>query len=270
MVIFPNAKINLGLNIISKRSDGFHNLETLFYPIPWCDVLEVVPAKGELSTLTVTGIQVDTPPEKNLVMRALRTLQKDYKLPEVDIYLHKVIPFGAGLGGGSSDAAHMLILLNQQFELGLSKDQLASYAASLGSDCPFFIYNTPMYASGRGEIFTPAPNLLEGCTVLLIKPPFGISTPEAFAGIKPFQPEYSLSSNLELPLIEWEGLVTNDFENHLFIKYPSLESIKQRLYDLGAVFASMSGSGSTIYGIFEDDFEVRGLSSEYLYFKAKL
>lgn len=260
MVVFPNAKINLGLYVVEKRSDGFHNLETLFYPVPWCDALEVVLAKGAESTLSISGLNVDGKPEQNLVMRAFRLFQQEYNLPNVDIYLHKVIPFGAGLGGGSADAAQMLLLLNRRFNLGLSDVKLAEYAAMLGSDCPFFIYNRPMMASGRGEILTPFDISLSGYTIVLVKPSFGISTPEAFAGIKPKKPAIAIAKAVALPVEEWKELLLNDFEPHLFEKYPLLGEIKQQLYTCGAVYASMSGSGSTIFGLFKGDvtFTVEG------------
>lgn len=256
MIVFPNAKINLGLNITEKRPDGFHNLETLFYPVKWCDILEVVPAAGSTTTITQTGIAVDVAPEKNLVMRAYTLLAASYPIPPVDIYLHKIIPFGAGLGGGSADAAQMLVLLNRMFNLAIDDATLASYAAQLGSDCPFFVYNQPMMATGRGEILSTVDFSLDGYHILLVKPPFGISTPEAFAGIKPQKPAISISDVIAKPIEEWRSLLKNDFEEHLFVKYPLLSEIKQQLYDAGATYAAMSGSGSTIFGIFKNKCEV--------------
>lgn len=253
MLAFPNAKINLGLYIVEKRPDGFHNLETIFFPIPWKDILEVVPAKGAVSTLHTTGISIDAPAEKNLAFKAYHLLADRYHLPPVDIYLHKVVPFGAGLGGGSSDAAHMLLLLNSLYSLNIATDTLKEYAAILGSDCPFFIDNTPSLATGRGEILSPADVNLTGYRIVLVKPSFGISTPEAFAGIKPQTPEVKLVDALKKPISTWRDSIKNDFEHHLFVKYPLLEEIKNALYDAGAAYASMSGSGSTMYGIFDKD-----------------
>lgn len=253
MVVFPNAKINLGLYVVDKRADGFHNLETVFYPVPWNDVLEIVPATGSQTTLTSSGLAVDAAPEKNLVMRAYKLLENEYHLPHIDIYLHKVIPFGAGLGGGSADAAAMLVMLNNHFELNISIEKLAEYAAILGSDCPFFVYNRPMLASGRGEVLTPIDVSLEGYTIVLVKPPFGISTPEAFSGITPKQPTIQLTEAIKQPIEQWKNTLLNDFEPHLFEKHPQLASIKQQLYRHGATYAAMSGSGSTIFGIFKED-----------------
>lgn len=253
MVVFPNAKINLGLYVVEKRTDGFHNLETVFYPVPWNDVLEIVPATGDQTTLTSSGLTVDAAPEKNLVMRAYKLLENEYHLPHIDIYLHKVIPFGAGLGGGSADAAAMLVMLNNHFELNISIEKLVEYAAILGSDCPFFVYNRPMLASGRGEELTPINVTLSGYTIVLVKPTFGISTPEAFSGITPKQPAIPLVEAIKQPIEQWKDTLLNDFEPHLFEKHPQLASIKQQLYDGGAAYAAMSGSGSTLFGIFRED-----------------
>lgn len=253
MVVFPNAKINLGLYVVEKRTDGFHNLETVFYPVPWNDVLEIVPATGDQTTLTSSGLTVDAAPEKNLVMRAYKLLENEYHLPHIDIYLHKVIPFGAGLGGGSADAAAMLVMLNNHFELNISIEKLVEYAAILGSDCPFFVYNRPMLASGRGEVLTPINVTLSGYTIVLVKPTFGISTPEAFSGITPKQPAIPLVEAIKQPIEQWKDTLLNDFEPHLFEKHPQLASIKQQLYDGGAAYAAMSGSGSTLFGIFRED-----------------
>lgn len=256
MVVFPNAKINLGLYVVEKRTDGFHNLETIFYPVPWKDALEAVPATGNETSLTSTGLVVDTIPEKNLVMRAYRLLADEHNLPKLDIYLHKAIPFGAGLGGGSADAAFMLTMLNLLFDLGISEGKLAEYAATLGSDCAFFVYNRPMIACGRGEILSPIKVDLSGYTIVLVKPPFGISTPEAFSGITPKQPKIALAEAIKQPVERWKDVLSNDFEPHLFEKHPQLASIKQQLYDHGAIYAAMSGSGSTIFGIFKNDVQV--------------
>lgn len=268
MVVFPNAKINLGLYVTEKRPDGFHNLETLFYPVSWRDALEAVPANGEEATFTGSGLMVDVEPEKNLVMRAYRLLQREFSLPNLDIYLHKAIPFGAGLGGGSADAAQMLVMLNHLYKLGLSEERLAEYAATLGSDCPFFIYNRPMLATGRGEVLSPVDFSLKGYSIVLVKPSFGISTPEAFAGIQPKRPSASIAETVAQPIETWRGTLLNDFEPHLFEKYPLLADIKQLLYDRGAAYAAMSGSGSTIFGIFRSDvsFEMAGCTV----FKAEL
>lgn len=256
MITFPNAKINLGLHITEKRSDGFHNLETVFYPVPWKDALEIVPSKGSVTTLSVSGKAIEGDPENNLVMKAYRLLEKDYQLLPLDIYLLKAIPFGAGLGGGSADAAFMLKLLSSYFGLKLTNEQLVAYAAQLGSDCPFFIYNRPMLAAGRGEVLVPIDISLAGYTVVLVKPDFSISTPEAFSGITPKQPTNPLIQTLLQPVETWKDRLVNDFEDHLFAKHPQLAAIKAMLYDKGATYAAMSGSGSTIFGLFREDVEI--------------
>jgi len=248
MIAFPNAKINLGLNITEKRPDVFHNLETVFIPVKWCDVLEFVVA-DELQ-MTSTGIGISVPLESNLVIRAYRLLQKDYGLPGLKIHLHKTIPFGAGLGGGSSDAAFMLRLLNKTFELELSEDKLLELAAVLGSDCPFFIVNKPVYATGRGEIMNIINLNINAKFILLVKPPIEVSTAKAFQFVVPKKSTVSLVESLSLPLPEWKDKVINHFEPSVFQQYPEIGYLKQKLYDLGAEYASMSGSGSCVFGLF--------------------
>lgn len=248
MISFPNAKINLGLSITEKRPDGFHNLETVFYPVGWCDALEFVEASEfQFST---SGISIAGDPESNLVVKAYRLLQKDFDLPNLKIHLHKQIPFGAGLGGGSSDAAFMLKLLNKSFDLGLNESVLQKYAAVLGSDCPFFILNKPVFATGRGEIMQEISVVLNGMFILLVKPPVEVSTAKAYQLIVPKQTSVSLPVLLSRPVQEWQGNVENQFEKPVFQLYPELEVIKKELYNRGAVYASMSGSGSCIYGLF--------------------
>jgi 4-diphosphocytidyl-2-C-methyl-D-erythritol kinase len=200
MIVFPNAKINIGLNITEKRADGFHNLETIFLPVGWCDALEFVVA-NELQ-FSSSGIPISSEPESNLVMKAYRLLQKDFSLPPLKIHLHKQIPFGAGLGGGSSDAAFMLSMLNRKFELNLSKEELELYSAQLGSDCAFFIRNSPVFASGRGEIMQPIRLALNDWFILVVKPPVEVSTVKAFQLIVPQKPMYSLKATVQLPVQE--------------------------------------------------------------------
>jgi len=248
MISFPNAKINLGLHITEKRPDGFHNLETVFFPVGWSDALEI--AEADEFQYSTSGIAISGDPESNLVVKAYRLLQKDFKLPALKIHLHKQIPFGAGLGGGSSDAAFMLKLLNKSFNLGLVEKELLNYAAVLGSDCPFFILNKPVFATGRGEIMQETTVTLNGMFILLVKPPVEVSTAKAFQLIVPKKPEVSLTELLRLPVQEWEGKVINQFEQSVFQQFPELEELKQKLYDLGSVYASMSGSGSCIFGLF--------------------
>lgn len=253
MILFPNAKINVGLNILSRRPDGYHEIETIMYPIGWNDILEIVPAKGAESTLTVTGRAVDCPTEKNLVMKAYRALRARVEMPEVDIYLRKIIPDGAGLGGGSADAAFTLIGLNKLFSLGLSDEYLAEVAAGIGADCPFFIYNRPMLATGIGTEFKPTELSLKGYKLLVIKPSVSVPTAKAYAGVTPHQAEYQLSEIANLPIAEWQGRVVNDFERSVFAAFPDIEEVKKFIAEMGAVYTSMSGSGSAVYGLFECD-----------------
>ena len=254
MITFPNAKINLGLNIVERRPDGYHNIETVFYPVPLTDVLEIVPAQDDKeTTLTCHGNQVDCPPEKNLVMKAYRLLQERYSLPAVEMHLYKHIPDGAGLGGGSSDAAHALIMLNQMFSLGLTDQELAAHAVTLGADCAFFIYNRPMLATGIGDVLSPVDVSLKGKTLLLVKPPMGVDTRTAYSRVVPQQPTVPVAEVISRPVMSWDGLLVNDFEPSVFAALPQLWLIKARLLDAGAEYAAMSGSGSTIFGIFDSD-----------------
>ena len=251
MMKFPNAKINLGLNIVNRRSDGYHDIETIFYPIALQDVVEIVPAKGIESTLTTYGRPINCPTEKNLVMKAYRSLEKDYNLPPVDIYLHKNIPDGAGLGGGSSDAASVLLILNEMFELNISKKDLATRAARLGADCAFFIYNTPMMATGIGDILSSTEVKLNGKFLLLVKPDVSVPTAEAYSKVTPQKSEIELTSITQAPIETWRSSLKNDFEPSVFSAHPELLDIKTKIYESGAIYASMSGSGSSIFGIFE-------------------
>lgn len=252
MIVFPNAKINIGLNIIERRQDGYHNIETLMYPIPWSDVLEIVPANGNETTLTVSGRQVNCPPEKNLVMKACREFQREKAVGNVDIYLHKIIPDGAGLGGGSADAAFTLVAMNELFECNCSKEELAAMAAKIGADCPFFIYNNPCFATGIGTEFTPANLNLTGTTIAIIKPQEGVSTAQAYAGVTPRLPEKSLEQLINMPIKQWQGIVKNDFEDSIFPILPLIPQVKDYLLSMGAIYASMSGSGSAVYGLFPE------------------
>jgi len=250
MISFPNAKINIGLHITEKRSDGFHNLETVFFPVGWGDILEI--AVADKLQFTTSGIHILGSPESNLVMRAYDLLQKDFDLPRLKIHLHKQIPFGAGLGGGSADGAFMLRLLNHTFNLNISQEKLLEYAAVLGSDCPFFILNKPVFATGRGEIMKEINLNVKGLYLLLIKPPLEVSTASAFQNVIPQRPEVSLSELIKLPVQEWKNSIVNQFESSVFPKYPEISDIKNQLYELGAVYASMSGSGSCVFGLFDE------------------
>jgi len=267
MIAFPNAKINLGLYITEKRPDGFHNLETVFIPVGWSDVLEIVVA-DELQ-FTSSGIHISGNPDSNLVMKAYHLLLKDFKLPPLKIHLHKEIPFGAGLGGGSSDAAFMLRLLNKTFDLHLSEEKLLEYSAVLGSDCPFFILNKPVFATGKGEIMNIINLNLNGIFLLLVKPPVEVSTAKAFQFVVPEKSKISLFQISDLPVQDWKHNVVNQFEQSVFQQYPEIGAIKLQLYSMGAVYASMSGSGSCVFGLFRElptNWESK-FPSDYLTFK---
>ena len=237
MITFPNAKINLGLYVERKREDGYHDLSTVFYPIPLTDAVEVVEAKE--TALFTYGNPVDCPPEKNLVMKAYRLMEEEFKLPPVAIHLYKHIPDGAGLGGGSSD--------------GLSEEEIAVRVKRLGADCPFFAYNRPMAARGIGDLLEPVDVDLRGYTMIVVKPDVSVPTAAAYAGVTPRVPETNVEKLVAKPVGQWKGLLVNDFEESIFPKHPELSAIKHSLYDAGAVYASMSGSGSAIFGLFEDD-----------------
>jgi len=252
MLVFPKAKINLGLRVTGKRSDGYHDIETVFYPVNLCDVLELVAdSKGaERDTLTLTGFELPGSKEDNIVLRAVSRLREVFPIPLLRIHLHKSIPSGAGLGGGSSDAAFMLRAINRTFGLSLSVDELKEIAAGLGSDCPFFIDCQPAFASGKGEILSPVGDVLAGFYTVLINPGISVSTKEAYKNCTPSKPGKSLQELITSPVAEWKDLIVNDFEKTVFLIHPQIKSIKQVLYSSGAIFSSMSGSGSTVYGIF--------------------
>lgn len=251
MILFPNIKINLGLRIISRRPDGYHNLVSVMIPVGWRDLLELTPGTGPTDTLTVSGRPVACESEQNLVFKALTALRQIASFGPVDIHLHKIIPDGAGLGGGSADAAFTLIGLNDMFGLGLSVDRLAEIAAGLGADCPFFIYNRPMLATGTGTELTPLPdNPVGGLTIAVVKPPVSVSTREAYAGVVPAPEQTPLLELLKAPIEQWRDLVINDFEQSVFAKAPICAEIKRLLYQEGALYASMSGSGSAVYGLY--------------------
>jgi 4-diphosphocytidyl-2-C-methyl-D-erythritol kinase len=250
MIFFPNCKINLGLRILRKRADGYHDLETLFYPLPVYDILEIVPS--EELRFTATGIAIPGDPEANLCLRAFHLLKKDFPtLSPVQIYLHKHIPIGAGLGGGSSDGAHMLLLLNAHFRLQLNTDQLIAYASQLGSDCPFFILNTPSLGGGRGEKLKEIELDLSKYAFVIVHPGIHISTSAAFEQCQPREGGKCPGTIIQQPIPTWPGELVNDFEAPLFAQYPVLKSIKEELYNKGALYASLTGSGSSLFGIFE-------------------
>lgn len=251
MLVYPNAKINIGLFVTEKRCDGFHNLETVFYPVGLADILEVNRAEAGGCCFQNTGIPVDCPVEKNLVMKAYQLLSADYHLPPVRVHLHKLIPFGAGLGGGSSDAAFMLKALNELFMLEISLPAMQEYASRLGSDCAFFIQNKPAFAHGKGEILEEIPLSLGAYRMVLVKPGCGVATPEAYAGIRPGPASIDLRGLGGIPVNRWRKEVTNDFEKSVFLKHPEIAEIKKQLYEMGAAYAAMTGSGSAVFGLFD-------------------
>lgn len=250
MISFPNAKINIGLLITGKRPDGYHNLETVFFPVGWSDALEF--AFSDKLFFSSSGIEIAGPVESNLVMKAYNLLRDEYTLPPLRIHLHKQIPFGAGLGGGSADGAFMLRMLNKTFGLNISSEKMLEYAAHLGSDCPFFLINRPVFATGRGEIMIPLNISLKGLTLLLVKPSIDVSTASAFKNVIPRQPEISLQELIQLPVSNWKETIVNQFETSVFPQFPEIETIKMQMYRMGAVYASMSGSGSCVFGLFAD------------------
>lgn len=260
MIVYPNAKINIGLNVVEKRPDGYHNLETVFYPIGLQDILEIkvldegnVPECGY--KLKITGTILDGSPEDNLVVRAFKMLKHDFNLPPVSIGLYKHIPTGAGLGGGSSDAAFTIKTLNKRFDLRLTDEQMEDYCTRLGADCPFFIKDTPVFATGIGNEFHPVSFSLKGKHLVLVKPDIFVSTKDAYAKVNVRRPDTPLPELLAQPLETWKDTVINDFERSVFSKYPEIAAIKDSMYDIGAVYASMSGSGSSVFGIFDEPIE---------------
>jgi 4-diphosphocytidyl-2-C-methyl-D-erythritol kinase len=256
MVTFPNCKINLGLNIIQKRNDGYHDLETVFYPIQIKDVLEIITdhQTDQVSNIqySASGLLVEGDLNNNLCAKAYHLLKKDFpKLPFIQMHLHKNIPMGAGLGGGSSDGASTLLLLNQKYQLALSDEQLKQYALQLGSDCPFFIINKPSFAKGRGEILNPIDLDLSQYQFLIVNPGIHISTGWAFSQIQPSKALYPIEETILSPIGQWKGILSNDFEKPVTKFYPEIGHIIHQLYAHGAIYAALSGSGSTVFGIFQ-------------------
>ena len=254
MISFPNAKINLGLDVLQKRNDGFHDISSVFYPIPWSDILEIIPA--EKLSFKTSGLPIPDSKAGNLCLQAYQLLQEKFDLPAVSIHLHKVIPIGAGLGGGSADGAFALKMLNQLFNLALPQSELQEMASQMGSDCAFFIANKPALAEGRGErlseIDLPS---LKGKYIFMINPGIHISTKEAYSGITPSYPTTACHELIQGEISSWRNKLKNDFEPHLMQQYPLLSQLKEELYGAGALYASMTGSGSTVYGIFNQEIE---------------
>ncbi len=249
MICFPNAKINLGLNVTDRRADGYHNLESVFYPIRLHDALEVIES-DELS-FTSSGLAIPGNADSNLCVKAYQLLAADFLLPQVHIHLHKHLPIGAGLGGGSADAAFFLKLMNDKFKLSLSVEQLEAYASLLGADCPFFIKNKPAFATGIGNQLQEIALDLSSYYLVLVTPDLHISTAEAYRGVKPATAVYSLLESIQKPVSVWKNFISNDFEKHIFETYPQIRALKSSLYEAGAVYAAMTGSGSSVVGIFE-------------------
>ncbi len=254
MLTYSNAKINIGLNIVEKRTDGFHNIETVFFPIGMQDAIEIADSKTNNSyTFTASGIPINIDAKDNIVVKAYELIRAKHDFPPQDIHLHKNIPFGAGLGGGSANAAYMIKLINQKFNLGMSTDQMENEVKKLGSDCAFFIENKPAFATEKGDQLSPIELDLSGYHFLLIKPNIHVSTPEAYANIQPQKPEISLEKLISQPIETWKSSIKNDFENSIFPNHPLLAKLKDELYEHGAIYAAMSGSGSSMFGLFKDE-----------------
>jgi len=255
MVIFPNCKINLGLNVLQKREDNYHNIETFFFPIPFTDILEIISSENKTKLIN-TGISVGEN-ENNLCLKAFYLLKKDFpQLPEIKIHLHKAVPLGAGLGGGSADAAFTLLLLNEKYNLNISEQKLFGYASLLGSDCPFFLLNKPCFATRRGEEMETINLSLSSYKILLIHPGIHVNTKEMFQEITPEIPSKRIKEIIQQPVETWKDDLKNNFEEIVFTKYPEIKSIKENLYNHQAVYASMTGTGSTVFGIFNAKDEI--------------
>lgn len=253
MVIFPNAKINFGLNILHRRSDGYHEIKTLFYPVGLKDALEFVLNGNNKLNFGCSGLNLNITPDQNIVLKAYSLLSEDFLLPGMDIHLHKVIPSGAGLGGGSADAAFFLKALNEFLDLKISTENLRTIAGKLGADCSFFIENRPSFATGVGDVLSPAEISLKGYFLLLVKPPFGVDTKEAYSGVVPGNNPFDINKIIKGEISEWNTRIKNDFEESVFKKFPAIAKIKNKLSEMGAAYASMSGSGSSVYGLFEKE-----------------
>ncbi len=273
MISFPNAKINIGLNVIKKRLDGFHDIQSVFYPIELCDILEVIENPNGTSPVTFqsTGIPIPGNKNENLCVKAYNLIAQDYQLPKIKIHLHKIIPIGAGLGGGSSDAAFFIKLINEKFELGISWGEQHNYARQLGSDCSFFITNKPVYAEEKGDTYESINLNLKGYHIVVVYPNIHVNTAEAYNGISPLVPTIALEDTIMKSSVDqWKTTIINDFETSVFKKFPLVESVKQILYDEGAVYASMSGSGSAVYGLFEKEVYLKNKMKDYFVWSKKI
>lgn len=264
MLVFPNSKINLGLRVLDKRPDGYHNLSSVFYPVPYRDVIEVLQIEGTQDNYIYSGRPIPGSGGGNLCEKAVQLLREEFDFPTVSVHLHKLIAMGAGLGGGSSDASFLLIAIRELFDLKISNRNLEQMALKIGSDCPFFIENTPVSVSGRGEIFEPCTIDLAGYFMVIVTSDVHISTADAYANIRRAGHELSPSEVIEmLPIAKWNGALYNDFEGYAFEKFPELKSTKDTVYKLGAIYASMTGSGSAIYGIFEKEIDRKALTEAF-------
>ena len=268
MILFAPAKINIGLKVLNKRPDGYHNLDSIFYPIPLFDIMEF--SKSDDFQFISTGLSIDASLDDNLVYKAYDLIKKHYKIGGLKIHLHKIIPMGAGLGGGSSDAATTLLAINKLFDLGITKDKLAGFAKQIGADCPFFIFNQAIRATGIGTDFSSVDLDLSSYHIVLIKPDIHISTAEAYAGVKLEGVDAKLDLSIINSINQWWDNYNNSFEYHLFQKYPLLSELKDSLYNQGAVYASMSGSGSTIFGLFENKPKIMDIWKQHFVWEYKL
>ncbi len=269
MVVFPNGKINIGLQVVEKRNDGYHNIQTIFYPINTRDIVEIITINSDKEiTYTQSGLHIDGNTDHNLCVKAYQLLKRDFNhLPHIQLHLHKAIPMGAGLGGGSADGAFTLKLLNNKYQLNLSESQLISYALELGSDCPFFILNRASYATARGENLNPINLDLSDYKILIINPGIHVNTGWAFSQLTPHHPDLDLIEAVSKPVCEWKNRITNDFEPSVFKMHPSIAELKSHLYEHGALYASMSGSGSSVYGIFDKSFNAEIKIPETYFYK---
>lgn len=263
MIVFPNCKINLGLFVTEKRSDGFHNIESIFLPIDWSDVLEMNFADGREFSLESTGRTIDSPMEENIIYKAFQLMKSKYDIPNLAVHLLKQLPTGAGLGGGSSDGAFAIRAINEICQLNLSISEMESLAAQLGSDCPFFIQNNACLVKGRGEILEPIEIDLSGYHVGLIHPGIHVSTPQAYSKIMPQAATFDLNEIMSVPVEDWKDVIHNDFETPVFNMFSIISDIKEEMYNEGAVYASMSGSGSAVYGLFEEEPDLNSIKSAF-------
>lgn len=266
MITFPNAKINIGLNITGRRQDGYHNIETIFYPVQWCDALEIVShesKKKSAYTFSASGLKISGSRKNNLCIKAFELMKSWYPVSSIKMHLHKTIPTGAGLGGGSSDASFVLSMLNELFQLNIETEVLQELAGQLGSDCPYFLINKPVFARGKGTEFSEVSNRLKDFYIAIVKPDISINTTVAYSLIKPSLPTVSLLVSYGESHYDWKKLITNDFEKALEMRYPVISFLKNELYKAGAFFSLLSGSGSAVYALFEEKPELPELKKQY-------